>query len=664
MRRSISLSLFVFVVIIAGCQHTSTLKTSGINDIPSSEPVVRSSNKSVLNNDSTLAGQSNAQEPELSSDDNLFKQNSEPPSGSSQILTELSRPVNSDTDLSEELLSESATRTTENEPLLAQEKAVDDKQIGTQITSEQADDSDIDAQGRIDQALELCNEAQQMWEKGKIEEALANLDSAYYAILGIDAQDTPQFNQQKEDIRYLISKRVLEIYASRQIVLNGHHNEIPIPLNDYVKKEIKRLTGRERKFFVQSLERSQKFRPFIVQELKKAGLPEEISWLPLIESGFKIRALSKARALGLWQFIPSTGYKFGLNRNYYIDERLDPEKATLAAIAYLKELHNLFGDWTTALAAYNCGEARVLRIIRKQKINYLDNFWDLFQNLPRETSRYVPRFLATLHIIQNLDQYNIDFDQSIQPVQYQTCKIKKQVRLKDIAKEINYSAKALKDLNPELRYGILPAETYQLKIPTEKADLFLAKIDRIKATYSPPPMYVYHRVRRGETLSGIARKYKTSIRAISTANHINRRYTIIAGQTLKIPSRNGYAAKRTASVRKVAPGKTIPYTVRRGDNLWHIARKFGTTTKTIKAVNKLSSNRLSIGQRLYITSRYSSATSFVKSSGARGSTYQVQSGDSPFLIAKKYNMDLNRFLALNQLSKNCKIFPGQSVIIE
>jgi membrane-bound lytic murein transglycosylase D len=230
-------------------------------------------------------------------------------------------------------------------------------------------------------------------------------------------------------------------------VVTGQHNEIPITLNKYVQNEIKRLTGPEKKFFVRSLERAQRYRPFIVSELKKAGLPEDISWLPLIESGFKIRALSPARALGLWQFIPSTGYKFGLSRNYYIDERLDPEKSTRAAIRYLKELHNLFGDWTTALAAYNCGESRILRIIRKQRINYLDNFWDLYQNLPRETSRYVPKFLATLYIVNHLDKYNIKIDHPLLPVDFRICEIKKQVRLKDIAKEIGVNTTVLKELN-------------------------------------------------------------------------------------------------------------------------------------------------------------------------------------------------------------------------
>ncbi|MEN8211746.1 MAG: LysM peptidoglycan-binding domain-containing protein [Thermodesulfobacteriota bacterium] len=528
-----------------------------------------------------------------------------------------------------------------------------------QASEKKNNDSDQAAQEKIDQALELCDHAQQMWEKGKLQEALNSLDSAYYSIIEIDSEVYPDFNQQKEDIRFLISKRILEIYASRQIVANGQHNEIPITLNKYVNKEIKRLTGPERKFFIQSLERSQRYRPFIVAELKKAGLPEEISWLPLIESGFKIRALSPARALGLWQFIPSTGYKFGLNRNYYIDERLDPEKATIAAIAYLKELHKLFGDWTTALAAYNCGEYRVLSTIRRQKTNYLDNFWDLFQSLPRETARYVPRFLATLHIINNLEKYNIKVSKSLAPIKYKTCEIKKQVKLEDIAKAINVSSKILKDLNPELRYALLPSEAYQLKIPEEKAQLFLAKIDEIKTTYSPPPMYVYHRVRRGDTLSGIARKYRTSIRAISNVNRLNRRHTIIAGKVLKIPSRNHNLGNQAVASHPIEPGKTLKYRVKRGDSLWIIARKFGTTTKTIMSVNKLNNTTLSIGQKLYITSKEP-----VKIAKNGGSTYSVRSGDSPFLIAKRHNMNLNRFLALNNLSKRSTIFPGQKLIVE
>lgn len=541
--------------------------------------------------------------------------------------------------------------------------AADTLSSGSKTCTKPLEDAKDADQKRIDQALELCNFAQKMWEEGNLEDALSNLDSAYFLILEIDHHASPELSQQKEDIRYLISKRILEIYASRQIVVTGRHEAIPITMNAHVEKEIKRLTGPERRFFIQSLERSSRYRPYIVQELKKAGLPEEISWLPLIESGFKLRALSSARALGLWQFIPSTGHKFGLSRNYYIDERMDPEKATRAAIAYLKELHNLFGDWTTALAAYNCGEFRVLKTIRRQKINYLDNFWDLYQSLPRETARYVPRFLATVHIVNNLDKYGIKANAPLSPIAYKTFDIKKQVRLKDIAKEINVDTALLKTLNPELRHALLPPETYSLKIPEQQADIFLAKLDKIKTTYTPPPMYVYHRVRKGDTLSGIAKKYRTSVKAISSCNKIYRSHRIIAGKVLKIPTKNypggGYVASNPSKT-VIPPGKSVTYKVRRGDNLWIIAKKFSTTTKQIMARNRLSGTTLHIGQTLVISSGKTAATAKSKGAG----TYQVKSGDSPFLIAKRHNMSLNRLLALNHLNKRSKIYPGQKLIVE
>jgi membrane-bound lytic murein transglycosylase D len=617
--------LFICLMMIwiaAGCQSTNRqqIASPSLTDAPSDIREVTSST-SV---EQSLPPESNTQKAESFTDD----PGAEEPEADAALLVVESKEI--------ELQDESGANTIEEEPI-----------------------QDSSVQQRIDQALELCNFAQDMWEKGKLDEAIINLDSAYFTILEIDSEKYPQFNQQKEDIRFLISKRILEIYASRQIVVNGQHNEIPVILNQYVNQEIKRLTGPERKFFIQSLERSYRFRPFIVEELKKAGLPEDLSWLPLIESGFKIRALSPARALGLWQFIPSTGYKFGLNRNYYIDERLDPEKSTRAAIAYLKELHNLFGDWTTALAAYNCGESRVLRTIRKQRINYLDNFWDLYQSLPRETSRYVPRFLATLHIVRNMDKYGIKAENPQSPVDFKVCEIKKQVRLKDIANEIGVSTSVLKDLNPELRYALLPAENYALKVPAEKEPVFLAKLDKIKTTYSPPPMYVYHRVRKGDTLSGIAQKYHSSIRAISQANNIGRSHRIIAGKVLKVPSRQAGAGQASVTAQPLEPGKTVRYTVKRGDNLWNIARKFATTTKHIKTVNNLETTSLMIGQVLTISSEKQLMTA-----QNNVSTYQVRSGDSPFSIAKKHKMSLNRLLALNHLDKSSKIFPGQTLIVE
>ncbi|MCK5508432.1 MAG: LysM peptidoglycan-binding domain-containing protein [Desulfobacterales bacterium] len=517
----------------------------------------------------------------------------------------------------------------------------------------------INKQNSIDHALQIYRLAQKMWEEGDLTNALTNLDKAYETILKIDSDLPPEIDQQKDDLRYMISKRILEIYASRHIVVNGKHDAIPIIMNEHVKRQIKRFTQTERQFFIESLERSAKFRPYMVSQLKKAGLPEELSWLPLVESGFKIRAFSSARALGLWQFIPSTGYKFGLKRDYYIDERLDPKKATNAAISYLTELHKIFGDWTTALAAYNCGESRVLRIIRKQRINYLDNFWDLYQQLPRETSRYVPRFLATLHIVNNLEKYNINVDQDIKPTEYKTFIINKQVRLADIAKEIGVKTKTLKNLNPELRFALLPPEDYELKIPSESAETFIAKLDIIKTSYTAPKRYDFHRVRRGETLSSIARKYHITIRTISRLNNIGRRNIIVAGRQLKVP----YSANKKKVIKTqpiiIPPGERIEYKVKSGDNLWIIARSHNTTTRKIMAASGINSTYLHIDQILHIPSPKT-----ILPTGEGMSNYWVKSGDSPFLIARSHNMSLKRFLTLNSLTQQSKIYPGQKLLVE
>ena len=343
-------------------------------------------------------------------------------------------------------------------------------------TAENGPQSDTTATQKIqtdlDEALELCQLSQDYWQQGELENAVEALDRAYALILSVDTSDQPKLIQQKEDLRFMISKRILEIYASRHIVVNGNHNAIPVIVNRHVQAEINLFTkGGERRFFIESLKRSGRYRDRIVSALKDAGLPEELSWLPLIESGFKTHALSRSRALGLWQFIPSTGYKFGLHRDKFIDERMDPAKATRAAIDYLKELHSMFGDWSTVLAAYNCGEGRVLRVIRSQNINYLDNFWDLYERLPRETARYVPRFLATLHVLNNLETYGMDQVVVDPPLEFETVIVNKQVSLDNVAKSIGVNEKALKDLNPELRYKILPGDSYSLRIPPGNAEI-------------------------------------------------------------------------------------------------------------------------------------------------------------------------------------------------
>lgn len=516
----------------------------------------------------------------------------------------------------------------------------------------------IKVQSVLDEALGFCQAAQDFWQKGELENALEALDQAYSLILDVDTDDDPNLIQQKEDLRFMISKRILEIYASRNIVVNGNHNAIPIVLNKYIKAEIDLFTkGGEKNFFIRSYKRSGRYRPFIVSELKKAGLPVELSWLPLIESGFNVIALSKARALGLWQFIPSTGYKFGLKRDIFIDERIDPVKSTKAAIAYLKELHNIFGDWNTVLASYNCGEGRVLRVIRGQNINYLDDFWDLYQRLPRETARYVPRFLATLHIVKNLEKYGLDSIETVSPLEYETISVSKQAHLKDIAKNIGTSEKTLKELNPELRYKILPSDQYSLRVPPGKCELLLSKLDEIPIC-SPPrsTRIVYHKVRPGETLSTIARRYRTSVKSIARANNIRKNNLIVAGKKLKIPQKGAVSRAREPKYKH-----TSKYIVKRGDSLWIIARRFDTTTKKLQKLNKLLNTNLHIGQVLKIPGQKESPAPATKESLR---TYLVKRGDSPFRIAKNHNVPLERFLRTNNLTPRSKIYPGQKVYVE
>ncbi len=518
-------------------------------------------------------------------------------------------------------------------------------------------------QACLDDALEFCRLAQEYRENGELDNALDALDQAYTLILKVDdTQNDIDLVQEKEDLRFLISKRILEIHASRQIVVSGTHDEIPLVMNSHVQKELDLFTtGREKEFFKKAYIRSGRYRAYIVNELKKEGMPVGLSWLPLIESGFKTQAMSPARALGMWQFIPSTGYKFGLTRDTYIDERMDPVKATAGAIAYMKELHQMFGDWTTVLAAYNCGEGRVLRTINSQNINYLDNFWDLYEKLPRETARYVPRFLATLHIMKNKHQYGLDTVQLDEPVSYSVVPVARRSHLKNYASVMGVSEETLKMLNPELRTAITPTTTYDLKVPQDKKSLLLAKLHTVPVTKSEKPKnkYAYHKVRRGQNISSIARRYGVSIRTISRANNLNRRYTILVGQTLKIPlSRNGYVAQAASKKKSYKP---VTHRVRKGDSLWNLAKRYGTNTRAIQRANKMRGTTLKIGQKLSIPGGKSIQ---LASSKKKVQSYRVKKGDTSFGIALKNGMTLTRFLKLNKMSKRSKIFPGQKVYVE
>jgi membrane-bound lytic murein transglycosylase D len=411
-----------------------------------------------------------------------------------------------------------------------------------------ADDSSLDEtknggavpaeENPLDTALELTETSRDLWEAGEAEKAIESLDHAYELILKAPADAEGKTSQQKDDLRFMISKRLTEIYTSRLTSVRGLNKEIPLVMNEYVEREIKLFQTVERDFFLESYKRSGRYRGEMAKAFHEAGIPEEITWLPLIESGFKVRALSKARALGLWQFIPSTGYKFGLKRTAWVDERLDPAKSTAAAIAYLKELHDVFGDWATVLAAYNCGEGNVFRVIRQQKIDYLDNFWDLYGRLPNETARYYPRFLAVLTILKDPAKYGFTLGELDKPIPYEVVSVEKPLQLSKISDKIGCSSDDMANLNAELRYAATPNTAYDLKVPFGMKDVVLANIDALPKWSPPRSRFVVHRVRRGETLSAIAIRYRTSTQRIMRANNIKRGRLLRVGQKLKIPTRD------------------------------------------------------------------------------------------------------------------------------
>ncbi|HXV74960.1 MAG TPA: LysM peptidoglycan-binding domain-containing protein [Candidatus Polarisedimenticolaceae bacterium] len=504
----------------------------------------------------------------------------------------------------------------------------------------------------VAEALEAVDAARTSWEQGDISSALATLDSAYGLLLQIP-DDEPDLTQEKEDLRHLISRRVVEIYRSRLTSAVDLASPIPVQVNAYVEREIQSFQGGERQFFIDSYRRSGLYRPMIVRMLRERGLPEELSWLPLVESGFKTRALSRARALGMWQFISSTGYRYGLTRSHWIDERMDPEKSTGAAIEYLTELHGMFGDWMLALAGYNCGENRVVSVIRRQRDDYLDHFWDVFEQLPRETARYVPRFLATLLIVRNPEQYGFELPELLPPVGYETVSVTRHVRLDELGRGLGLDNDVLVELNPELRRGVTPDTTYALRVPLAAAPTFQARLAELPVYTPPEDTYTIHRVRRGETLSTIARRHGSSINAIVQANNLRSRNRIREGQRLRIPTQGATASAPAGAAGTTGDPVSLTHSVRRGDSLWKLASRYGTTVDRIKRDNGLRSDRLYVGQRLRISSG--------PPVGSR--TYSVQRGDTIGRIARAHSVSLHAVLQANGLSRSSTIYPGQVLII-
>jgi len=261
----------------------------------------------------------------------------------------------------------------------------------------------------------------------------------------------------------------------------------------------------------------------------------------------------------------------------------------------------MFGDWTTVLAAFNCGENRVLRIIQSQHINYLDDFWDLYERLPRETARYVPRFLATLHIVQNLETYGLSDVEPDPARESESVTVSRQTTLYAIARATGVDGELLKELNAELRRGILPADGYELRVPPGAGTL-VARHSQDFPTYAMKPQDrpKTHRVRHGETLSSIGRRYRIPVKTLVSVNGIRTPKSLQAGVVLRIPASHSAERNALAESRPSPASKTIRYVVRPGDSLFKIAKRFSTTTEKLQRWNNLRTTSLVVGQILQI----------------------------------------------------------------
>jgi membrane-bound lytic murein transglycosylase D len=402
------------------------------------------------------------------------------------------------------------------------------------------------------------------------------------------------------------------------LALTAH--DIPIPLNERVLRYVELFQGNLREFLSEGLTRGALYLPMIQDVFRAEGLPLDLAYVPLIESAFKPTALSRAKAKGVWQFMRGTGLENGLSQDWYVDERSDPYKATVAAAKYLKTLYRTFEDWHLALASYNGGPGRVQRALRRSKRT---EFWSLSATsryLPRETREYVPMILAATIIAKNPAQYGFEITPlAVEPSE--SVSVPAAVDLRRIAEWAGVPADHIQRLNPELRRWTTPlrASEYTVKVPAGTADAVRTAL----GIASPASLNAlqWHTVKRGESLASIARKLRVSRADLAQANYLRTNSRVQAGQRLVIPRMPSAAllaraASRTEadSVAALAVDETpekaeaeevparVVYRVRRGDTLSSIARKHGTTIDQLKAWNKLRGSVLSIGTRLVILS--------------------------------------------------------------
>lgn len=419
----------------------------------------------------------------------------------------------------------------------------------------------------------------------------------------------------------------------------SEYGTIPLVINDAVAQNLRYFQEGIPDRFQSYLDRFHHYKEVVEPIFREFGLPTELMYLSLVESGFNPRAFSRARASGPWQFMKATGRMYKLNVNWYVDERRDPIKSTVAAAHHLRDLYDRFGSWPLALAAYNAGSGKVGRAIKKTGSR---DFWKIRRtwHLRRETKDYVPRFIAATLIAKNPTAYGFlppDGDRH----EFEEVLIAKPVQLSAITDQTGISLEELKRLNPELRRNIVPQSNglgYHLKVPVGMSSLIAAQHSTLPVwTQPPPPPTQWYQVRRGDSLSVVARRFGMKVRQLKEMNSLSNN-VIRVGTQLRV--RGGD--------EDYGDDQIIWYRVRYGDSLGKIATRFNTSIGQLKSLNNLSTHLIYPGDRL----RVKGTPSPQKSPTGDSKWYRVQRGDSLWSIAQQFSVSVRNLRALNNLSSS------------
>ncbi len=413
-------------------------------------------------------------------------------------------------------------------------------------------------------------------------------------------------NQTIDDIIRIEEPNTLTLYDNSRY-------DFPITVNSRVEGWIDYFTGRGRGHMERYLARSARYIPRMKETLKSLGMPQDLVYLALIESGFNVRAKSHARAVGPWQFIKPTGKRYGLRVDAWLDERRDPIKSTVAAAKYLKDLYLMFESWYLAASAYNAGEYKVLRAIEEQKTN---NYWRICEtrSLKRETKDYVPKLIAAAVIAKNPNRYGFDGIVYQDALEFETVSIDFPLHLKEVAKLIDVPMDDLEELNPHLVRNMIPPNSpnFELRVPTGTRALVERAIAQMRPALEENKLPRQHLVANGETLNSIARRYRISSRALANANNVVPKEKLTPGLSLVIP---GAEERRAEPVRRENAANRrgrnnaalvadesgfVTHVVRRGESLWSISEKYDVTVHDIFKWNSLRKSRIFPGKRLRI----------------------------------------------------------------